>query len=194
MKDCSKSIKILSISVTILYILFLVWSLFFKFGDIAEVRWLAEVKSKMTDWERFTFDIIPFDFSNTNQKALHFLINILNFFVFIPLGVGLIYVDGKVNYKKHLLICFIVSLIIEVTQYFTFIGGFATDDLLMNTLGYFGAVLIYKLIFKRFSSKANFYLMIFCNILMLVVVTYAVINIAPIFDDYIQVIKDYAFK
>ena len=194
MKDYTKSVKILSVSVTILYVMFLIWALYFKFGDIKTVSANAIKYGQMSALERFTFDIIPFDFSNTDEKDVHFLYNILNSFVFIPLGVGLIFVDGKVKYKKHLLICFIVSLVLEVTQYFTFIGGFATDDLLMNTLGYLGAVLIYELIFKRFSNKANFYLMIVCNIIMLVVVTYAVINIAPIFNDYIEVIKDYAVK
>ena len=83
MKDYTKSVKILSISVTILYVMFLIWALYFKFGDINTVSANAIKYGQMTDLERFTFDIIPFDFSNTHEKDVHLLYNILNLFVFI---------------------------------------------------------------------------------------------------------------
>ena len=71
-----RKVKILSITSIVLYVLFLIWALYFKFGVIEEVRHCASHLSLLTDKERFLFDIIPFDFSNTHQKLEHFLINI----------------------------------------------------------------------------------------------------------------------
>ena len=91
-----------------------------------------------------------------------------------------------------MLFCFIISLIIEVTQYFTLIGGFASDDLLMNTLGYFAGALIYKYMFIKIPDKIIFYLLLIADSLLIIIDCYAVIIIIPLFSDYIQIIKDYA--
>lgn len=194
MINYEKRLNILSMLSIILYVLILVWALYFKFGDISDVTYHASELSKMTFKERFLFDIIPFDFSNTHQKFLHFVLNILNMIVFIPLGVALSMMDKKIKLKKHALICFLISLAFELLQLFTLIGGFASDDLLMNTLGYFAGAAIYYFLFRKFSDKVNYYIMIACNIILIIFTVVAIISVAPIFDQYIQVIKDYAFK
>lgn len=194
MIDYAKRLKVVTMIVIILYILFFVWALYFKFGDIDEVRYVSSHTGKMSLKERFLFDIIPFDFSNTHQKWLHFLLNILNFIVFIPLGVALCIKDKAIKWKKHILICFVISLTFEIVQLFTVIGGFASDDLLMNTLGYFGGALIYKLIFSKFNDKINYYIIIACNIIIICVLVFAVITLIPKLGEYIEIIKQYAFK
>ena len=191
MKDYKKKIKILSISVMILYLLFFVWALYFKFGYIDYVRECSSGLSELTTKERFLFDIIPFDFGNTHQKFLHFIINILNLLIFIPFGIILMF-NENVKWKKQALICFAISLIFEVTQFFTLIGGFASDDLLMNTLGYFVSISIYNLIFKKLKDKTKYYILVVSNFILLPIVIYSFINIVPIFDEYIQIIKDFA--
>ena len=102
--------------------------------------------------------------------------------------------DKAIKWKKHILICFVISLTFEIVQLFTVIGGFASDDLLMNTLGYFGGALMYKLIFSIFNDKINYYFFIACNIIMICVLVFAVITLIPKLGEYIEIIKQYAFK
>ena len=194
MEEYSKKLKIVSKIAIILFLLFLVWALYFKFSDINEVKYVSSKTGLMTLKERFLFDIIPFDFRNTNQKSLHFFLNILNMIVFAPLGVALCMNSKEIKWKRHALFCFLVSLIVELIQLFTVIGGFASDDLLMNTLGYFLGALIYYLIFRRFSDKVNYYIIVACNVLLTLILFFAVIMLIPIFGEYIEVIKTYAFK
>lgn len=192
MKDYKKGIKILSISAIILYLMFLVWGLFFKFGDIDYTRKCSYGLSLLTDKERFLYDIIPFDFGNTEQKLIHFTLNILNMFVFVPLAIMLIFRSGKINFIKHTIFCFLVSLVLEVTQFFTLIGGFASDDLLMNTMGYFVGALIYHVLLRRLSDKINFYILLVFNIVLIPTVIYSFFNIIPIFNQYVGIVKDFA--
>ena len=135
MEEYSKKLKIVSKIAIILFLLFLVWALYFKFSDINEVKYVSSTTGLMTLKERFLFDIIPFDFRNTNLKSLHLFLNILNMIVFAPLGVALCMNSKEIKWKRDALFCFLVSLIVELIQLFTVIGGFASDDLLMNTLG-----------------------------------------------------------
>jgi glycopeptide antibiotics resistance protein len=194
MINYEKRLKVVTMLVIILYILFFVWALYFKFGNIDEVRRVSFYIGKMSLKERFLFDIIPFDFRNTHQKWLHFLLNILNFIVFMPLGVALCIKDKAVKWKKHILICFVISLVFEIIQLFTAIGGFASDDLLMNTLGYFGGALVYKIIFSKFNDKINYYIIIACNIIITSVLVFAIITLIPKLGEDIEIINKYAFK
>ena len=194
MIDYGKRLKVVTTLAIILYILFFVWALYFKFGDINEVRFNSSKIAQLSFKERLLFDIIPFDFRNTKQKALHFLLNILNLIVFIPLGVAFSMRNKEIKWKRHALICFLISLVFELIQLFTIIGGFASDDLLMNTLGYFVGALIYYLIFSKFSDKVNYYIIIASDILLTIVVIFAIITIAPKFYEYIEIIKQYAFE
>ena len=58
MIDYAKRLKVVTMIVIILYILFFVWALYFKFGDIDEVRYVSSHTGKMSLKERFLFDII----------------------------------------------------------------------------------------------------------------------------------------
>ena len=194
MEQYSKRLKIVSTVAIVLYLLFFVWALYFKFSDINEVKYVSSHTGLMTLKERFLFDIIPFDFRNTKQKWLHFILNILNMIVFAPLGVALCIRSKEIKWKRHALFCFLVSLTFELVQLFTVIGGFASDDLLMNTLGYFLGALIYYLIFRKLSDKFNFYLILVCDVILSLLLIFGVITLVPIFGEYINVIKTYAFK
>lgn len=187
-----KRIKISAIVFVILYLVFLIWGLYFKFGDFYFTRYCASILSKLSLKERFLFDIIPFDFSNTEEKLKQFLINILNLIIFMPFGIALPIISGEIKWKKHGLICFFISLAFEITQLFTLIGGFAADDLLMNTLGYFAGALIYKYMVIKIPDKIIFYILLIIDSLLIIVDCYVVITIIPLFSDYIQIIKDYA--
>ena len=138
------------------------------------------------------YDVIPFDFSNTKEPGVHFLINILNLIVFMPFGILLPLKSDKVKIVKHSLFCFIFSLILEVTQLFTKIGGYASDDLLMNTFGYIAGLPILYYVVNKMSFKTKNRALIICNIIFGIIALYAIIDIASIFGKYIDIIKDFA--
>lgn len=136
---------------TIAYIVVLFWALWLKFNDFHMVVLNYQWLSKLTVWERFLYDIVPFQirFDFWNQ----FLQFPANAIIFAPLGVVLPYVFKKKNIWRDVAICFGVSLSIEIVQLFTIIGNFATADLIMNTLGYFIGFAFYRLIFSKLSTQ-----------------------------------------
>lgn len=84
--------------------------------------------------------------------------DLLNMVLFIPLGAGGYLVSGK-SAKKSIAIGFAISCCVEVTQYFTKLGYFETDDIINNTIGTaIGAgfcFLLIKIIY--ISKKTNNY-------------------------------------
>ena len=141
----------------------------------------------MTLKERFLFDIRPFQF--TGNIPMQKLEVVLNAIVFAPLGVMLCLKDGKVRLVKHLTICFMFSLLIEVNQLFTCIGGFAIDDLLMNTLGYLLAIPFYLFIFKKLDSKFLYYFYICCNCILIVISIWSLISIISITPELYRMVR-----
>ena len=67
-------------------------------------------------------------------KQLHNLIDpILNMILFMPFAA--IISRFKINKRWIAVYALLLSLVIEVTQYFTRLGGFEIDDLIYNTFG-----------------------------------------------------------
>lgn len=185
--------KLIKIGIVI-YILVLIWIVYFKFGNIYLVWHNAFSISHLSPLERFMFDIIPFDFSNSPDSQLLSQIfdEFLNGLIFAPFGVALPLLNKKIKILPQLLFCFGLSLIIEITQYFTAIGGLASDDLIMNTLGYFLGLIFYYLVFKKLKDKTNYRVFIIVNTLLFIVVIIGVITVVPSFTRYIEIIKEYA--
>lgn len=175
----------------ILYIFFLVWILYFKFGRFDYLRFVAENFGYLSKKERFLYDLVPFVYDG-HSKVTQTIEEIANLLIFAPLGVGLPLLNKKIKIVQHLLICFVLSLLIEVSQFLTAIGGFATDDLIMNTCGYFIGLIFYVLIFKRLDSKINYYVFLIIDIVLFIIFIYGSYTIISGFNDYIQIIKDYA--
>lgn len=75
-----------------------------------------------------------------------------NIIMFIPFGF-LGWIFPKLNDLKTLLITFVSSIvIIEALQYFSRLGIFEVDDVLLNTFGVFLGFLMKKIIEKRFKN------------------------------------------
>jgi glycopeptide antibiotics resistance protein len=179
----SKLNKAVNISI-VLFVIFLVWGIYLKFGNIEQVKLNYSNLSNMTIKERFMYDIIPFKFTYPikNQK----IEVILNGLIFMPLGLFLCIKDNKVKFLKHLFICFIVSLTFEVVQLFTMIGGFATDDIIMNTSGYILGMFIYLLFIKKLNDKYKYYFLFISNIIMGIIILYGIVNIIDVLPEYIE--------
>lgn len=60
--------------------------------------------------------------------------DLLNMVLFMPLGASGYLVSG-IGAEKSIAIGFVISCCVEVTQYFTKLGYFETDDIINNTIG-----------------------------------------------------------
>ena len=142
--------------------------------------WLSE----MSLWERFNYDLIPFQVRWDHfRQTMQFFFNAI---AFAPFGVLFPLMFEKKSVARNVLICFLASLGLELLQLFSIIGSFATADLIMNTLGYFIGFGVYNLIFKRMSVKQNVIFFSLINIAITPLEVFATIrtinNIAPIID------------
>ena len=159
---------------TILYIFVLFWALFLKFNDREMLVQNYINLSQLTLRERFLYDIVPFCVrQNHLVQWLEFFANSL---VFAPIGVLLHYLFEKSNIWRNLAICFALSVSFEILQLFTLLGGFATVDLIMNTLGYFVGFAFYRLIFSRLSLRTSVWVCRIFNLIFFSISVYAVIS------------------
>ena len=136
---------------TVLYVFILLWMLIFKFSNAEMLARNYKNLSELNLRERFLWDIVPFyTRQNHTLQRLEFVANSL---VFAPFGVLLNYLFKKRCIIRDFALCVGFSMAIEVFQLYTLLGGFATADLIMNSLGYFVGLLIYYLIFKKRTVK-----------------------------------------
>ena len=83
----------------------------------------------------------------------------------------------------------LVIQMMETVYYFTLIGWFATDVLIMNIVGYFLGLIIYIITLKIFiQSEFSINYSIYYNY---VDHQYIYWNIIDLFPQYIEVVKDY---
>ncbi|MBR7185985.1 MAG: VanZ family protein [Clostridia bacterium] len=164
----------------VIYAWLLVWIILLKMCDPFTVEQNYQWLSTLTLKERFLFDIIPFyvRFNHLTQY-IEFLLNCL---IFAPFGVIFSFLFKKRNVLRDVIICFSVSLLLELLQLFTMLGGFATVDLITNTAGYFVGLALYEWFFKRRSMKFNEVFVIVMNVLFSGVVIYSVITMINCWD------------
>lgn len=137
LKRNDRKIILYNESICILWIIYMESLLYlttFPSGDVNRSDWVS-------------VNLIPF---NTIKDYLFLLfhgnvsvafINLIgNIIVFIPIGILLVLWNGKITFKKMVMIGFIVSLVIELTQLILshlniLARSFDVDDLLLNTSG-----------------------------------------------------------
>lgn len=154
-----------------LYIFILLWVLCLKFCNAQMLTQNYINLSELTLRERFLWDIVPF-YTRQNH-TLQWLEFFANSLVFAPFGVLLNYMFAKRSVLRDFALCVGLSLSIEVFQLFTLLGGFATVDLIMNSLGYFVGLGIYYLIFKKRTTKTCIWVCRAFNFIFLVLFVYA---------------------
>lgn len=115
--------KIITKIIFVLYLIFLVWLVLFKFNfSLADIHKVREV------------NLIPFHYENVMEGDVPLLEAVFNSLVFVPFGFLLFKVwNGKVYWK--ILIVVGLSLFFEITQYVLSIGATDITDLITNTLG-----------------------------------------------------------
>lgn len=162
------------IVLTSLYLWILLWIVCLKLGRAEMLRTNYINLSQLNLRERFLWDIVPFyTRQNHTVQRLEFVANSL---IFAPFGVLFNYLFKKKNVVRDAFLCFLLSLAIEVFQLFTLLGGFATVDLIMNTLGYFVGLGLYYLIFKKRTVRTCVWVCRVANLVFLPLAVYALVT------------------
>lgn len=191
----STALRITVLISTFLFVLLLVWAIYLKFGRAYSIEFNHYRLHEYSAKERFLLDIIPFEIGDHHTNPKMAVVEIfLNGLVMAPFGVLFNIIDKRPRVLKHLLIVFLISLTFEIVQFCTLIGGFATADLIMNTLGYFIGYGIYHLIFKRLPDKANLIIFAIVNVLFIGILIYAVTTIIVIWDLLVKILTTNHFK
>lgn len=143
----------------VIYLVLLVWLIAFKCNK----EWVPKLGAEMRKLS-FTGRVKYIPFYDINKHKFYFTWDfVLNFFLYIPMGIYLMYI---LKQKKWIciLIIFLSSLAFEMSQYFTGFGGCDINDLICNTAGgCIGVLLCVKLSDKvkpKFVNIANLYVCI----------------------------------
>ena len=172
-----KTLRILAISLTVMYAWILIWALIFKLCVDEELINNYYNLRNMTPSERIMWDIIPFNYRGEGEyRMMQIVATILNCFVFVPFGVTLNYVFKKKNILRDAGFCLGFSFFMEFVQFFTPFANFATEDLITNLAGYFIGLGIYHILFRRISTKNMVRITSVLSTLFAVVVVYSFIT------------------
>ena len=132
-----------------IYFLLLVWAIVFKFSAISEIN----MDPKMSLGDRFLRGLRFFDFfleSNPWRLMRGFLIAILNVLLFCPWG---IYASFFYDQTRAVGFACAFSCMVECLQLFARFGVFSFEDMLLNTLGAFLGVLLFKRYINRIPEN-----------------------------------------
>lgn len=125
------------------YTIFLLYLMFFGMGRTQSEDNLLTIEP--------IFSTINFIKGSVSWKDIIIIVG-GNIIMFIPFGF-LGWIFPKLDDLKTLLFTFISSIvIIEALQYFSRMGIFEVDDILLNTFGVFLGFLMKKIIEKRFKN------------------------------------------
>lgn len=177
LENNDKALRILAVSLTVMYAWILIWALIFKLCNNAELIQNYYNLRNMTALERIMWDIIPFNYRGEGEYKMMLVVGtVLNCLVFVPFGVTLNYVFKKRNILRDAGLCLGFSLLIESTQLLTPFANPATEDLITNLFGYFIGLGIYYLLFRRLKAKSNVIIAAVICIIFAVGVVYSIVT------------------
>lgn len=137
MKNKTRSI---TIALTAVYFLMVVWIILFKMSALSEIAYLDHIRS---------INLIPFHYDE--ERSYHLAEVLENVMIFIPLGVY--FKMLKVTDLKTVLFGLLVSLGLEVLQFILAVGATDITDIITNTAGTALGVGIYALLSRIFKKS-----------------------------------------
>ena len=175
-------IKALAIIASVQFSLILVWMLWLKFGEEFYILRTYNAFSHYTLKERFLFELVPFIHTFDHDTFKRILNIALNTIVFAPFGVLFNLTFEKKSVVRDMFICLCFSIAIELTQLFTIIGSFASEDLITNPVGYLFGLAFFKLFFARLRPRYQQRLLSVCNVCLFALIIIATIRTVNCFD------------
>ena len=95
----------------------------------------------------FSNDVIPKSFFWNNLLG--------NIAIFIPLGIYLTMLKRNKSIMVNTLIIALVSILIEILQFVFAVGVADIDDVILNSIGGFLGIILWKALFLFFKDKTN---------------------------------------
>ena len=134
--------KNITIFLTFIYILLLIWIILFKLQiNFSELSYIKNI------------NLIPFHESMFINGHISLKEIIYNIIIFIPLGIYTNIFKSTWSFIKKVLPSLGVSLSFEILQYLFAIGASDITDVIENTLGGTIGIFIYILFHKAFKEK-----------------------------------------
>ena len=149
MEIFKKREKTVIIILTVVYVLLMFWLLYGqRIGDPDRGGML------LIPFSTIIGDINKILFTDSKVKGTLFLNLVGNVGVFMPIGAILpAYFRIMRKFPIFLAGAFLIDLAIEFMQYFTKLGWFDVDDIILNMIGMSLGFLIFMTVFKRISEK-----------------------------------------
>ena len=174
------------------YVIIFVWIVIFKCGLVDDLKITHYYISKMTWYERLIniSEIESLIYRIRIGEYFHrsILEPFLNIVIFVPLGVCITYFQSRKRIFNTYIISFVISLLIELAQFITMVGGFSYLDLVTNViggiLGYFACLIIYD---KERIYKLNFVSIVFL-IIAIPIAAFSIYSTIANISFYIDVI------
>ena len=130
-------------------------------GMWGHLRILIERPTWKSNLSLVPFTVFKKYLENLFKSPLFFFITLINFFgniaIFIPIGLFPALLFRKATWKRSAIIGFVMSLFIELVQYFI-MRNTAVDDIILNTAGAMCGYFVYLLVRKVFPAFTNGFL------------------------------------
>ena len=127
-------------------------------GMWGHLRILIERPTWKSNLSLVPFTVFKRYLENLFKSPLFFFVTLINFFgniaIFIPIGLFPALLFRKATWKRSAIIGFVMSLFIELVQYFI-MRNTAVDDIILNTTGAMCGYFIYLLVRKFFPAFTN---------------------------------------
>ena len=134
----------LTLVLSIIYLLALIWLILFK------------MQFSVTDMNGARIiNLIPFLGSFDGNGVIHFAEIRDNILAFIPLGIYICMLKGPWSFVRKLFVIVALTFTFEILQFIFAIGRADVTDLLSNTLGGIIGIGIYKLLSMVLKGKTN---------------------------------------
>lgn len=137
MKNKAKAVTIV---LTAIYFLMVVWIILFKLSALSEIKHLDHIRD---------INLIPFHYHE--EQSYHLTEVLENVMIFIPLGIY--FKMLKISGKKVILFGMLFSLGLEILQLALAVGVTDITDIITNTAGTAIGVGIYALLARFFGKR-----------------------------------------
>ena len=142
------------------YVLLIIFAIYFKATEAHLLRENYFTQLCFTPKERLMMHGNPLSFLKTVDFSDGFNWGwfsgtMLNVLIFIPFGVIVSYFIKRRIILNAFLLSLAFSLLLEVAQFFSLIGGYETMDLITNSLGGALGGMIYYFCFRKISSSSK---------------------------------------
>lgn len=162
LKEGHQKLYYITISLFMVYLLFLVWVIMFKLEfSLAGIDQVRE------------YNFIPFHYEGGRNTGFHFSEVINNMLIFIPVGIYLCLVSNKMPHLGKAGLVFAISLALECSQYVFAVGRFDITDLITNTAGGVVGIGVYLIgrALLRDKVKADRAVAVFVNLVTVLLVS-----------------------